>query len=410
MKFITLLRLSGISLGILFGFSDVCLAVETSRSKELTSTLKYVVELHPLVQSAKEKLNQASADTKSSDQPLYNPELSIDYESNVENTSTLGVSQTIDLSDKRSAFAKIGRRNFKAAEAQLVITRQQVAAGFLNKVNEYQTAQLASSLNSQQISTIDQFTDIAKRRFKVGDISQIELDLTLLVAGELRMNSARIQAEFYTAETELNAFSNFEEIDLPKLTVQQIQIDSSSVEQLLLGHPRLRQLRLATEAAKAQIKLADRQSSADPTVSFSAGKEGDESIYNLGFSMPLFVRNNFSAEIDSAIANAAAIEQDYRNNYRDILVTVKSSRKKLSLTFDAYKNWVKQSQSGLQQRGQLLQRLWKSGDLSTTDYLVQIQQTLNTQISATQLKADVIDAWIEYLLASGQIDKWLSLS
>ena len=385
-------------------------AANATDDKELIDIVKEAVTLHPLVQAAGENLNKTKANARANQQPLYNPELSIEYESNVEDTSTIGISQTIDWSDKRASLKKIGLQVEAASAAEYIVIQQQVAASFLKKINQFQSSEQSSEINAQQISILNQFLEIAKLRFKAGDISQIELDLVFLAAGEVRMNSAKIQADYFTAETELSAFLNFQKILIPEIPLTIIKIDNTPVEQLLSNHFLLKKLRLRSQAALAQIKLASRSKSADPTVSFNAGKEGDESIYNVGFSIPLFVRNNFTAEVDSAIANAAAVEQQYKNSYREVLVAVKSSRKNLQLTHSAYQKWIGESQIGLQKRSKLLQRLWKSGDLSTTDYLVQIQQTLSTQISVIQLKAQVIDAWIDYMLASENVNSWLSLN
>ncbi len=410
MKFFIKARRKLFCLGVLFSIIPLVHSATLKEPDRLIDIVKEAVILHPLVQAASEKLNQASADARANRQPIYNPALSIDYESNIDDISTIGISQTIDWSDKRESLQKIGMQNKAAAEAEYIVTQQKVAASFLKKINQFQSSEQASAINSQQISILEKFLEIAKLRFKAGDISQIDLDLVLLAAGEVRMNSAKIQADYFTAETELSAFLNFKKVFIPEIPLQIIQVDNTPVEQLLANHFLLKQLRLRSQAALAQIKLANRSKSADPTVSFNAGKEGDESIYNVGFSIPLFVRNNFNAQVDSAIANAAAVEQQYKNSYRQVLVAVKSSRKNLQLTYDAYQKWIGESQLGLQQRSQLLQKLWKSGDLSTADYLVQIQQTLNTQISVIQLKAQVIDAWVDYLLASGNINSWLSLS
>jgi len=397
-------------LGILVASFPMVNSATLEDSNRLVDVVKEAVILHPLVQAASEKLNQANADAIANKQPIYNPELSIDYESNVDDTSTIGISQTIDWSDKRSSLQKIGMQNKAAAKAEYIVTQQKVAALFLKKINQFQSSEQSFEINSNQISILEKFLEIAKLRLKAGDISQIELDLVLLAAGEVRMNSAKIQADYFTAETELSAFLNFKRVFIPEIPLEIIKLDNTPIEQLLTSHFLLKQLRLRSKSALAQIKLASRSRSADPTVSFDAGKDGKENIYNVSFSIPLFVRNNFTAEVDSAIANAAAVELQYKNSYREVLVAVKSSRKNLQLTLNAYQTWIGESKLGLEQRSQLLQRLWKSGDLSTADYLLQIQQTLNTQISVIQLKAQIIDAWIDYLLASGKINSWLSLT
>ena len=54
-----------------------------------------------------------------------------------------------------------------------------------------------------------------------------------------------------------------------------------------------------------------------------------------------------------------------------------------------------------------LQRLWESGEISTTDYLVQLRQTVDVQDSALDLRQLLWRAWFEWLMASGQVDTWL---
>jgi len=374
-----------LTLSLLFGYSKLVVAVETTQSKPLIELADIALASHPLMQLAKARFDQAVANSKANSQPLYNPELALDYESNVEDTATIGISQTFDWSDKQGALRQIGEQNLASAQAEFTGVRQAIAADLLNKVNRFQSSKQIADLNAQQMGTLEEFVEIAKRRFSVGDISQIELDLALLAAGEIRMNSAKIQADSFAAKLQLDAFFNFEKMSIPELAISLIKPDIESVEGLLQEHPRLLQLRRASNAAKGGIKLAERLARA------------------------LFIRNNFSAQVDSAIANSVAVEQDYLNAYRDVLVAVKSTKKSLDLTLAAYHHWMSQSQAGLQQRAKLLQKLWRSGDLETTDYLVQLQQTLDTRIAATQLKADVFTAWVDYLVASGQIDLWLAL-
>lgn len=396
-------------IGLLCIYAKPTSAVEPVNSKALIEVVDTVLAVHPKMQLAKARLEQAMAESKAKMQPLYNPTLALDYESNVENISTIGISQTIDWSNKQGANQSIALQGQLSAKAAFIRLRQSITADFLKTINRSQSTRNAAQLNQQQLDTLEEFVDIAKQRFKVGDISQVELDLALLTAGELRMSSAKIQSNNFSAQLSLDAFFNFERQSVPELSIKLIDLDSTKIELLLQNHPLLKQLSTASKMAKNEIKLAERQAKADPTISINAGKEGDENIVSLGFSMPLFVRNNFSAQVDAAIANSVAVEQDYLSAYRDVFVQVKSTKQRLQLTLSAYHRWIEQSYSGLQQRGALLQKLWKSGDLETTDYLIQLQQTLNTQIAATQLKAEVINAWIEFLVASGQIDQWLML-
>jgi cobalt-zinc-cadmium efflux system outer membrane protein len=51
----------------------------------------------------------------------------------------------------------------------------------------------------------------------------------------------------------------------------------------------------------------------------------------------------------------------------------------------------------------MLERLWKAGELSSSDYLVQLRQSLGTALSGLQLQNDTWEAWIDFLGASGRL-------
>lgn len=385
-------------------------AVEEASSKRLITIVNEVLKSHPLVLKANANLEQAKAVSKAKGRPIYNPQLLINHESTIDDISTIGISQTIDWSNRRDASKGVADQNVLAAVSSLRQVRQTIAADYLKTINQFQSAKIVASLNNQQKETLVEFVRIVKRRFLVGDINRIELDFALLAASEIDMATARIQSKYYAAKLELESFQNFESIRIPELEIQLINYSDENTEKLLLKHPQLTQLRMKFEAAKEAIKLAGRNQNADPTLSINAGKEGDENIVSFGFVMPLLVRNNYSAEVDSAIANSIAVEQQYLNRYREALVGIKSTKYSLRLTLDAYNAWVGQNQKSLEERESLLQKLWESGELSTTNYLLQIQQTLDTQIAAAQLKEDLFNIWFDYLLASGQVDSWLSFN
>jgi len=381
-------------------------AATASDSEKLISIVNQVLEEHPLIMMQQQKLKQAEATLEANSQPLYNPELSADFESNVEDIKTIGLSQTIDWSDKRGAQSLIGTQKKQIAVSEYSLTRHKVLAEILSNISNYQTTLKATQLNNELISMLNKFIKIARRRHQVGDISQIELDLALLVAGKIKMQSANIKSKHYRAKSSLQMLLNTERLSIPEISIDRLKVDDVAIDKLLELHPKIVQLRLETQVSRARISLAKRMGAADPTFSLNAGKEGNEKIYSLGFSMPLMVRNSYKAEVDSARANSLSIEENYKNSYRILSVEAKSSREALLFNLEAYQDWIKLSQSGLNHRSIILQNLWDAGDLSTTDYLIQMQETIEAQIAAVQLKSDLIESWINYLLSSGQIENW----
>ncbi|MAT84314.1 MAG: ABC transporter permease, partial [Gammaproteobacteria bacterium] len=76
----------------------------------------------------------------------------------------------------------------------------------------------------------------------------------------------------------------------------------------------------------------------------------------------------------------------------------------------AWDDWERTGQVSLRRQTDLLRRLWEAGELSTTDYLVQLRQTLDVRESALDLRFALWEAWFEWLQASGRLDTWLGVT
>ena len=52
-------------------------------------------------------------------------------------------------------------------------------------------------------------------------------------------------------------------------------------------------------------------------------------------------------------------------------------------------------------------RLWRAGELSTADYLLQLKQTLDTALAGAELEGRLWRRSTDYLAATGQLESWL---
>ncbi len=68
---------------------------------QLSSLVEEVLKTNPEIQSLEAERDAVIAKAKAANQPLYNPELELDIENTDIQTSSLGVSQAIDWSDKK---------------------------------------------------------------------------------------------------------------------------------------------------------------------------------------------------------------------------------------------------------------------------------------------------------------------
>ena len=111
-------------------------------------------------------------------------------------------------------------------------------------------------------------------------------------------------------------------------------------------------------------------------------------------------------------ANASVIQAEraaanVRRQARADLVATAQIYQSSRLVWNA---WLASGAPRLNQRSELLDRLWQAGELNTTDYLVQLKQALNTEISAIKQHGRMWQAWSAWLAASGTADQWLNLA
>ena len=165
--------------------------------------------------------------------------------------------------------------------------------------------------------------------------------------------------------------------------------------------------RARMDAARSQVQLQLRGKRPDPTLGFRVGREDDDTLTGLTLSIPLFVRNTFSAEVDVANSELIQAQQEAANMQRRVGAQLEAAAQRYQLLRSSWLVWEAEGQASLDQQTSVLERLWRVGELNTTDYLVQVKQALGTQAGAIEQYGQMWQAWIEWLAASGQVEKWL---
>lgn len=378
-------------------------------SPALKQLVRNFLAEHPAAQAARADLQRAEAEARATGQPLYNPEIEFEYEDATDITKTVGLVQTFDWAGKRRARDTASQDSIRAAQAALAATRQEMLGELLAELSGVVTNAEAARLAQRRVQLLDDFLRLSEQRYAAGDVGQTDVDLAQLAVSEARMQAAAITADAMASEAHLAALVQTPAQDWPALPELPKDIASFNADELLQQHPALRQSQAEAAAARATVDIARRDRRPDPTVGIRGGEEDDDGLIGITVSIPLFVRNSFRAELDAANADAMRAEQAYNNTRRRANSTLQASAQRYRLTRAALGYWEQTGKTSLQGRVNLLKRLWESGEISTTDYLVQLQQTLNTQASAVELQGTAWDAWIAWLTASGTIEHWLSL-
>jgi len=390
---------------------------EASASLSLSKFIKTTLADNPEFLALKAELQSARATLRASDQAVYNPELELDYENIDEidsTTQTIGITQTIDWGDQqgsRTAIAKIG---LQKAIANYKLASLSFLRDLLMRQSDHQTQIALEKLSNESLKLMTDFKTIAENRYRAGDLSQVELNLALLAYHQALMEQANVQSDTSEAREKLRVLlgysvdNSFKKIpDLPEqLPAPEIEGDLDSFLQTLpLVKIQLADLQLS----RNQVELKKSEQAWNPTIGVRAGKEDDDSLIGFSLSIPLNVRNNFSAEVDEAQQESIAIEQRAHIAFRDararIIVTTERYRNLLK----AWNNWRNYSRSSVDQQLSLIKKLWLAGDISASDYLLQLKQALETQASGLELRNQLWQVAFEWMSLTDRLDDWLNI-
>lgn len=377
--------------------------------------IHYVWQTNPAIQSAQSEVARADADFSQSQRPIYNPSLDLDAEhvrkEPFEDTYTAGISQTIDLFNKRGARAAVGQHGFAEAKANLSAQQLALATQTLKALADYRTAQAVVRLAKRRTQLLRRFKEQNVRKFKSGDIAQDALDQASLAYAEAISQQADEEVALTRAKQQLIAIAQSASRywpQLPRQLPKPLRVSTSEQQAWLRQLPILQVYNARVATAQATVRVAQTETKPDPTISLRGGTEDKELLVGGSLSIPLFVRNNFQDQVRAANHQATAIEQMRMNVYRQVKAALQGDLSRYQILHAAFYQWHQASKHSLQGGMDLLNRLWSAGELSTTDYLVQLKQRIDSQIAGQELKGKAWQMWFSVMEASGQLNPWLT--
>ncbi|MEH6709900.1 MAG: TolC family protein [Paraglaciecola polaris] len=370
-----------------------------------TSWLSMQVNKHPDIIAAKEEMNAAFSNAEGNKQPLYNPELETGYEREGDgNNYSIGVSQTIDWWDKRETKEQQANFSLTQASKHFDFLVQEKTAQALQALVTWQAAKKQAVIAQEQEKQLETLLDLVKDRQKAGDLGQVDAELTFLSLSQMLNVTAKAQVQLKQAEAQTKELlrdwtPNKEVLPAQGLTITNIQISPQWLEQ----HPLVLAAKAQWQITKSEAQLALLETKADPTIGINAGKNQRENVLGVTFSMPLNIRNNFSAQARAANQQALAAEANFRSIMRKQRFAIQSSADTL-LTYQInYQRWQQLMDGRGKRSGDLLQKQWQSGDVSTTEYLLALQQRAEGLKAGIDLQSQFQLSQIDWLLQVGQI-------
>ena len=377
----------------------------------LQSAVRVVWNTSPEVQAAQAELEAARARARAAAQPLYNPELSLDAENADVNRRTAGLSLVLDLSGKRRARTEEGQAALHASEATYALARRDIATRWLKAWSTAALATQRSELGRRRLELMQRFDALAGQRLKVGDISSPERDLAGLALGEAQIQQASLIGNEAAARAGLFAI-NGEAAKMSPSLAQGLPPQSGTVVPLPADErPELLKARAEQARAEAGIEVARRARRPDPTVSLTGGQVRNgpinDRVIGLSVSIPLPVLNTGLAEVDAAQAEADAAAANVRSRQLMSQASLQEAQARYDALLGAANAFRMGRAAAFEDRTVLLEKLWRAGEISTSDYLVQLKQSLDTALSGLELESQAWQAWFDYLTAVGRLNDWI---
>ena len=367
---------------------------------------------HPAAEATEQTLAAAEARAEASSRPLYNPDLELAYDDEgPEQTATAGLALTLDLSGKRRARTDAGQADLVLAEAEAALRRSGFAQQWLQAWTEHGIARERVRIGEERLALMQRFADLAERQLTVGDISSLERDLALLARDEAQAEQATLLADAAAATEAFRAVGGdlSRGTDIAALGVPAVWTTDPSWQ--VAAAPEGRIAAATAASSTARIAIAERDRRPDPTISLYGGRKDigtvSEDVIGVAVSVPLFVRNRFSAELAAAKADSSAASAELRRVELELRARAERNISSYGAVRDAWTRWSQSKGTAVAARADLLERLWRAGEVSTADYLIQLKRTLDTALAGADLRGRLWRSYVDTLYSTGQLDTWV---
>ncbi|WDD99228.1 TolC family protein [Thalassomonas actiniarum] len=367
--------------------------------------LQQQIEQHPDIIAAQAAVNARLSMADGKDKRLYNPELATEFEQEGANDNfTLAINQTIDWWDKRSVRMKQGDYDRLAAGQEYKQLLQEKTAEVLHSLVKWQSVNALAELARSQENQLNTLLNLVEQRQESGDLSQVDAELAYLSLSQKLNTTAQAQAQLQRVEAGLRQLLPGWNAASGQIPERFWSLGDVNNPVNLDNHPGILAAKARWQALKQQAVIARLETKADPTFGLSAGKSGGDDVVALSFSMPLNINNDFSNEARAANQEAASVEALYRSVIRKQQFSLQASQAVFLEYQKKYQRWLDVMQGRAERTSRLLAAQWQSGDISTSEYLLALQQRSEGLQAGIELRTAYQGAKIDWLLQTGEID------
>ncbi|NVJ67097.1 MAG: TolC family protein [Gammaproteobacteria bacterium] len=390
----------------LFVLSLLCLpSIATADwGKQLVNS----VESSDYYQLLKQKLITANFEKEAYSQSFYNPEIQVDYKNSEVNEFSIGISRSIDFSNKRQFSKNYGQMRLLSAQANAKEIERQLLFQAINALVELRKQQQLEQLNLQQKQLLSQLAKDIREKERIGELGKLDSQVSEIAMANFLSQTSKQLLDLNSAKEQANIwFSNSESLpkSLPKALTAKIR--TPFFEKLIEQTPQILLSLSQVNLLKADWKRTVALNKSDPTVGINVGKEGDANTVGVTFSMPLNISNDYSSA--NSAKHSEFLEQDYQLAITRKLMELEFKKEFSAYTqlFDSYQDWKTIASVSIKGNEKLLVNLWKEGEITTSEFIVANQQRLNALKSGIELQNNLYKQYIQWLSTSNQLRSWL---
>lgn len=342
-------------------------------------------------------------------QPLYNPELGAFYTDKDDEEYGVVLSQTIDWFDKRSANAQLGQVDYELVSLNNVLQGEKKLSDALLAFIEYSMSKQLLDIAKKQETLLTKLSADLKIREEAGDVGHIDAEMAYLSLSQNLQQISLTELRYRKASAELKKTLNSYQIPFhPDSSVWVNSLDKVDTSVYLEKGLPIQYAKKQLEQSVSKSKIAQLNKKVNPTVGLGAGRDGDENTVMLEISVPLNIRNNYSSEYTASLEKVNQTELELMEEKRLL-------DNKIQLSLNNYKqlksrvlSWQKLTGNRLKESQKLLDKQWRSGDITTSDYLFSMRQRTDTLIANIELTGEMQKAWVEWLSSTSQVQSWLN--
>ena len=362
----------------------------------------------PSVQAMYKGSLVASEQRNATQQPLFNPELGGFYTDKDDEEYGVTLSQTIDWFDKHSANAQLGQVDYELVALNNVIQTENKLSDALFAFIEFSMAQQLLTIANSQEKLLTQLSNDLKVREDAGDVGHIDAEMAYLSLSQNLQQISLTELRYRKASANLkNTVNSYSIPAHPNTTVWFNSLNKNESSKYLEKGLSIEYAKKQLEQSVSQSKIAHLNKKINPTIGLGAGRDGDDNTLLFEISVPLNVRNNYSSEYRASLEKVNQTELELKEQQRLVENEIQLSLSNYEQLKTRVLSWNKLTGSRLKESQKLLDRQWRSGDITTSEYLFSLRQRTDTLIANIELTGEMQKAWVEWLLSTSQIQSWL---